>query len=464
MSEGSRPGAATADRPEPEPRSSAPATDDALPSLTREPQGDGRAEPIHEPSGWRRTFTALRHRDFSLLMGSALPHMLAIQMSMVAFGYLAFEMTGSATALGFMGLAWGIPMLVLSLPGGVIADRFPRRTILMITQTITGVAALISAALVYTGYLQLWHLFVVAMVQGTCFAMNMPARQAMTADIVGKEDLTNALALNNANMNLTRVGGPALAGFLIASPKIGVGGVFMLMAAAYVVVVATMSFIQGGRVRAGTSRRSGVEQLMDGLRYIRGSRALIMLLTLGFVPMLLGMHYQMLMPVFALGIHQVGAQGLGILSMSAGIGALMGSLALASLGNFSGKRRLQTITGVVFGLALVGFALAPSYYIALLALPIVGAASASYMALNNTLIMEHTPREFYGRVMSVYMMTFSLMPLASLPVARLADIIGAPITVAITGGILAFVVAAIAFVSKIQAAGSSARSSAGVSG
>jgi MFS family permease len=381
-----------------------------------------------EPTGpaWRRTFSALRHRDFALLMASALPHMTAMGMGMTAFGYLAYEMSGSATVLGLIGLAWGVPMLVLSLVGGVAADRFPRRTILMVTQTAIGVAALVNATLIFTGYLQLWHLFAVAVVQGTAFAFNMPARQALTADIVGHEDLSNALALSNANMNLTRVLGPALAGFLIASPYVGVGGVFALMASAYVFVVFTISRVKGGRTRAGSSR------------------PLLVLLSLGFIPMLLGMHYQTLMPVFALGLLKVGPEGLGLLSMAAGVGALVGSLALAAAGNFQHKQRIQALLGVGFGLGLVGFALAPDFLAAVVTLLVVGACAATYQALNNTLVMQATPREYYGRVMSVYMMTWSMMPLASVPVAAMADAFGARPTVAATGALLAVVVALIA--------------------
>lgn len=379
------------------------------------------------------------------MMLSALVHMLAMQMGMVASGYLAYELSGSATVLGLMGLAWGVPMLTLSLIGGVVADRVPRRTILMITQGTVGCGALVQAILIYGGLIQLWHMFAIALVQGTCFAFNMPARQALVADMVGQDDLPNAIALNNANMNLTRVFGPALAGFLIAAPAVGIAGIYGLMAAAYVFVVVTMSLVNAGRQRASNSRRSGREQLVEGLKFIRGSRQLLVLLTLGFVPMLLGMHYQMLMPVFALGLLRVGPEGLGILSMAAGIGALIGSLSLAVIGNVSYKRRLQTFLGIGFGLSLFAFALSSSFWLALVILPIVGATSAAYQSLNNTLVMENTPREFYGRVMSVYMMTFSLMPLATVPVARLADLIGARPTVAASGALLAYVVAVIAF-------------------
>ncbi|HEV8634321.1 MAG TPA: MFS transporter [Chloroflexota bacterium] len=410
----------------------------------------GGAAARAEPAGWRKTFASLRHPDFALMMAGTLPGTLAMQMGMVAFGYLAYEISGSATALGLIGLAWGIPMLFLSLIGGVVADRVPRRTILIVTQGTIGCAAVVNALLLYGGKLQLWHLYAVALVQGTAFAFNMPARQAMSAELVGKEDLSNAMALFNANMNLTRVVGPAIAGLLIALPQVGVSGVFGLMAAAYVLVILTFWRIRGGRTRAGANRGSGLQQLQEGLSYIRSNRKLIMLLTLGFLPMMLGMPYQLLMPVFALGVLRVGPEGLGMLNAASGIGALLGSLALASLGNFGGKARLQSITGIAFGLSLLGFALAPSYAAALLILPALGAASSAYMALNNTLVMENTPRQFYGRVMSVYMMTFSLMPLASVPFARLADEIGARPTLAAAGALLAYLVAVIAFGGRLR--------------
>ncbi|MBM4419921.1 MAG: MFS transporter [Chloroflexi bacterium] len=404
---------------------------------------------IRSQSGWARTFAAMRHRDFAMMMAGTLPAMLAMQMGMIATGYLAFALTGSATALGLMGLAWGIPMLSLSLIGGVVADRVPRRTILLATQATIGLAAVINAVLVHTGWLQIWHLYAVALLQGTAFAFNMPARQALSADIVGREDLANAMALFNSNMNLSRVVGPAIAGFLIAVPAIGIGGVFTMMAAAYVVVLLMFWQIRGGRERTGHGGGSGIEQLRVGLAYIGSNRKLLLFMTLGFIPLALGMPYQMLMPAFAAGVLNEGPEGLGLLNAAAGVGALIGTLALASLGNFAEKARLQTYIGITFGLSLLLFGLAPSFLAAMLILPILGGASASYMALNNTLVMEQTPREFYGRVMSVYMMTFSLMPLASVPFAALVDQIGARPTLAAAGALLAYIVAVVAFGNRI---------------
>jgi predicted MFS family arabinose efflux permease len=165
------------------------------------------------------------------------------------------------------------------------------------------------------------------------------------------------------------------------------------------------------------------------------------------------MPYQTLMPVFAIGVLDSGAQGLGMLNASAGVGALVGSLALASMGNVAWKKGLQTGMGLAFGLSLLAFAMAPTFVLALLVLLVLGGASAGYMALNNTLVMEATPPEYYGRVMSVYMMTFSLMPLASVPFAALADAFGPRPTLAAAGALLALTIAAIAFANRVVRTG-----------
>jgi MFS family permease len=393
-----------------------------------------------------RPLRALRHSGFRVLSASMVPHMLAMQMSTVALGYLAYELSGNATTLGLIGLGWGIPMLVLSLAGGVVADRFPRRAILLTTQATVGVSAVLGAVLLLTGVIQVWHIFVIALMQGTAFAFNMPARQALIADIVGSADLPSAIALSNSIMNFTRVVGPPVAGVLIGVPTVGINGVYVLMAALYVIVLLTLARLP--RTSApGRTRRSGWRDLVDGLRFIAGTPALVGLLALAFAPMFLGMPHQMLLPVFALGLLKAGPEGLGLLNMASGLGALGGSVGVSFLTGGRGQRLAQIGLGLAFGAGLVGFALSTQLIVAALLLAVVGAASAGYMSLNNALIMQVTPREFYGRVMSVYMMTFALMPLASLPAARLADLIGASTTVAGMGVLL---VAAIALVTLWQ--------------
>lgn len=377
----------------------------------------------------------LRFPSFRLLMIGMAPHMLAMQMSTVALGFLAYELSGSATALGLIGLGWGIPMVGLSLVGGVVADRFPRRTILLATQALIGLSALLAAVLLFTNMIQVWQIFLIALMQGTAFAFNMPARQALIGTLVGPTDLSGAVALNNTVMNTMRVLGPPLAGALIAWPVVGVQGVFLLIAVLYVVVVGTLWRLPRDAVQKA-ERRTGWQSLVEGLSFIRHSPVLVGLLALGFAPMFFGMPYQLLMPVFALGVLQAGPGGLGLLNMANGVGAVVGSLAVGFL-PVTGRRWLvQLVLGVSFGVGLIAFALSTTMWQAVLTLVVTGAASAGYMALNNSLILEAAPRAFHGRVTSVYMMTFALMPLASMPAARLVDTIGAAETVAAMGVLL----------------------------
>lgn len=389
---------------------------------------------------WQRTFESLKERDFRLLWLGMLPSTFAMQMGFVTNGYLAYDLTGSAAAVGFVTLGFGIPMLFLSLIGGVVADRFSKRQILMVTQATVGLAAAILATLVLTDLVRIWHMTLVALMMGTAFAFNMPARQAFVAELVGRERLTNAVALNNTGMNMARVVGPALAGALIGIHFVGIGGVFVIMAAMYVIVVLTISRLPDRGVQPNARDRSGLNALTDGLKYIRGNSVLMALMLLAFAPVMLGMSYQALMPVFAEDVFNVGPGGLGILMMVNGIGALIGSLGIATFGHLRRRGLLLMGLGVLFGGSLAAFAFSESMTVALLVLPVIGGSSAAYMALNMSLVMDYAEPEFHGRVMSVNMLTFSLMPLSVVPTGALVDIFGAPTVIGVSGLLLLAVV------------------------
>ncbi|MCX6020166.1 MAG: MFS transporter [Chloroflexi bacterium] len=386
---------------------------------------------------------SFKERDFLILWMGNLGSMTAMGMQQVAMGYLAYRLSGSATALGAVTLAWGVPQLIFSLVGGVVADRFPKRNLLITSQSVMFTVALINTILIATGMIQLWHLVMLGLVQGTVFAFNMPARQALVPALVGRDNLANAVALNNAGMNLTRVLGPSLAGYLISVPGIDVAGVYFTMALCYLVALGMLFQIPSSRGGRGQATKGSVsEQLTAGIRYIWGQPKLTVLLVAAFAVVLLGQPYQSLMPIFALKVHNVGSQGLGMLSAAAGIGAFLGSLVVAYISAYPRKEIVQSVAGLVFGVALLCFALAPTFQLALAMMLIVGAAGNMYMALNNTLIMINTEPSMYGRVMSVYMMTFAMMPLSSFPMSVLADAIGAPWTIAGAGVLTALAVAA----------------------
>jgi MFS family permease len=394
-----------------------------------------------------RLYPALAVRPYRLLWLGMLPGTLAWQMSVVATGYAALTVSGSAATLGLVSGAVGLPMLLLSLVGGVVADRLPRRIVLLMTQATLCVAAAVLTVLMAAGWLQVWHLIALGLVQGMAFSFNMPARQAYIAELVGQPLLRSAVALNNAGVNFCRIAGPALGGALLALPFVGIGGVFATMTLMYLVVIGTLLALPQSTAAAPAppgAGTSGRDQLLEGLRYLRGSPALLALLGMAFITIFFGMPYQQLMPVFSERVFLVGAAGLGVLMAASGVGSLAGSLAVAGLAGARQPALLQLGLGIGFGLALVAFALAPVYPLAVALLVVVGFTSSAYTTLNSTLIMSNTEPRLYGRVMSVYLLTFAVMPLAAVPMGWLAEQVGGRATVAGSGTLVALAVLAIA--------------------
>jgi MFS family permease len=376
-----------------------------------------------------------------------LPANIAFQMSQVAVGYAAFGLTGSAATLGIVSLASGLPQLFLGLVGGVAADRMSRRAVLLGTQSTLALAALGLAVLAISGWLQVWHLVVAGLVQGCAFAFNMPSRQALIGELVGPKLLRNAVALNNAGMNFNRIAGPSFAGILLSVPFIGIGGVFSTMTALYTLVTASLLRLPKSASDASSAsgrRKGGWEELLDGLRYVRSSPTLVALLSMALIPVVVGMPFQTLMPVFADHVYAVGAGGLGSMMAAVGAGALLGAVGVATMSEHQRPALVQLCLGVGFGISLACFAIAPSYPVALALLVVVGGTSAAYQALNNTLIMGNTEPRLYGRVMSVYMLTFAAMPLGTFPASWIADHVGVRVTVAGCGVIVALSVLAVA--------------------
>jgi MFS family permease len=415
---------------------------------------------------WRdralRWGSALRYPGFRLLWLSLMPGTLGMMMGVVAFGFVAYQLTGSATTLAVVNAGWGLPMVVCSPVAGVVADRFSRRHVLLVTQGVVGLSAVAACLLIVSGTVQVWQLLLVTLVQGVAFAFNMPARQALVAELVPREELANALAIQNAGLNFNRVAGPAIGGALLTLPAVGPAGVFAVMAVLYIVVLLALWRLppagrpgrvglpagpagsEAGRPAAVRARPSVVGQLGAGLTYVFGRPDLRRLLLLAFLPLLFGMPYQALMPAIAAQVFEVDAAGLGALLTANGLGALGGSIAVAGMvgaGVAARLARLQYLSGILFGSALAGFGLTQAFIPALALVAVVGGAAAAYTALNNTLLMGQTPAEYHGRVMGVYMMTFAAMPLSSLPAAWMAERIGLSPTLTLCGLVSAAVVA-----------------------
>ncbi len=398
-----------------------------------------------------RTFQALHNPHYRMLWLGMLSAFLTMNMQQVARGWLAYELTGSARALALVAISWGAPMLLFSLPGGVAADRFEKKHVMMASQLAGAFVAVGVALLVAFDLIEIWHLVVAGLIQGTGFAFNLPARQAIIRELVSNGELMNAVALNNAGMNLMRIVGPSLAGILIATPTVGVEGVYFVMTGFYFLAAITLARLPRTRARRlaaegrpAVERGSPLRQIRAGLAYVIANPNVRTLMALAFLPILIGFPYQILLPVMAgKEALDVGARGLGVMATAVGAGALVGSLVVASLGRFQRRALLQAFMGVGFGAGLAAFAGAPTLMLAIPALALVGFAADAYSSLNSTMIMTNTDPRFQGRVMSIYLMTFAAMPLGAAPLSGFADLIGVRETVLGMGIIVAAFIAAV---------------------
>jgi MFS family permease len=388
----------------------------------------------YQRKSWLTPLSSLQIRDFRWLWFGYFLFFHGMQSQMVAGGWLVYTMTSSPFALGLVSAGWGVPMLMLSLFGGAIADRRQKRNLLLVMQVGIFLTSLIITGLIQTDLIALWHLVVSSMIFGTFFAFIMPARQAFIVELVGKEEITNALALSSVAMNICRIGSPALAGLLLKF--IGIPGVYWMVTASYLIVVLTTVMIPPGGTMILRPNVPLMEDVLEGLRYVGGNATILILLIVAFVPIVVAMPYQMLMPVFVKTTFKAGETSLGLLMSAVGIGALSGSSLIAALGNFHRKGMLMLLSGMVFGVALVFFGLTNSLTPAFIYLLFVGGGNSMYITLTNTLLMSNTPQELIGRVMSLFMMTFGLMPLGVLPASALAEVFGAPPTVIVGGALL----------------------------
>jgi MFS family permease len=411
-----------------------------------EPGATGQAEPPRIARGGAtsrvtRLYPALGNSSFMLMWLGNMPATLAVMMNQVVSPYAAFTLSETAAVLGVVSLAQSLPMLLLSLVGGVAADRLSRRLVMIGSQIAQGLVAAALAFLGLAGSLQVWHIIAASFVQGAGFAFNMPARQAYIAELVPRSQLANAAALNNAGQNLCRVAGPALGGALLAIPGVGIGGACLSMAGMYAAALVSLFKLPGASRPVGDAGRAGgLTHVLEGLRYVRSSPQIMSLILMNLVVVVFGMPYQTLMPVVAERVFSAGAEGLGLLLAASGAGALAGAVVVASLSRFSRPGALQLGLAIGLGVALVVFALTRSFPVAVGLLVVVGFLFSSFSALNNSLLMANTEPRLTGRVMSFYLLTWGAMPLGSLPLAWLSDRTSAPLAIALGGGIVAVVV------------------------
>lgn len=394
-----------------------------------------------------KTFSALRIPAYRLLWVSSLFSTTGMQLQMFARGLLAYQLGGTAGAIGIVSLASAIPQLAFSMVGGTVADRFERRKLMILSQALTAVIAIVVSVMVYTHVMTITYLFMVGLIQGTIMSFSMPARTSFIPEVVGEKELMNAMALNNAGMNVSRIGTPSLAAALVAVSWIDLGGLYTIQSLLNVASLTLLFFLPaivkggvkavdrerlaGGIVAPAAPRRrrgSMAKDLGDGFRYVARSPILLTLLGIGLIPTLLGQSYQQFFPVFAKnvfgdGVHR-NAGALGFMGTMSGIGALAGSLTVASLAEYRRRTQIQLAAGVGFGLFLACFAVQSSFGAAVIALVGVGFMSSFLQSLNSTMLVSASDPEYYGRVMSLNMLTFSLMPIGTFIMGFVIDAIG----------------------------------------
>lgn len=351
----------------------------------------------------------------------------------VAQSWLVFELTKSAFLLGVVGFLGSIPMFVLSLFGGVLADRVDKRNILIFTQGAFMFLALLLAVLTQFKLITPLQIMLIALFNGIIMAFDAPARQSIVVELVGKKHLFNAITLNSVAFNSSRIVGPAIAGVLIS--VIGMSGCFYLNGVSFLAVIVALLCIKFDK---STTKKnsSALSDLKEGLIFIRGNRLILALVSMVAAVSLFGISYVILMPVFASQVLHTGVSGLGVLMSSTGIGALIGSLGLASLGDFKFKGRLLIGAVFLFSISLIIFSLSRNYVLSILALVLVGCSSFIPVALINTLLQINVPDEFRGRVMGLFMITFAgIMPFGNLISGSLAQSMGVSAALFICGSI-----------------------------
>ena len=395
--------------------------------------------------GLLRAITSLRQRNFRLFWCGQMISLIGSYMQSIGETWLVLELTHSAWQLGLVGALQAVPILLFSIFGGVFADRWPKRRVLLVTQAAAMIQALLLWALIATGTLQLWHLYVLALLLGLTNSLGRPASRAFVVEMVGREDLPNAVALNSSLSSLMRIVGPGLAGIIIAAS--GVTTLFLLNALSFLAVLVGLALIKSHELHAQArghrsvgERQNTWQSLREGVAYVWKTPAVLLLVLVVGLVLLFGSNFNVVLPLFATNVLHVGATGFGFLSAATGVGALLSGLWLAWSNQQPTIRRV--LTGMlVFGVLEAVFAVSHLYLLSLVLIAGVGFTEETFAMQAMTMIQTVAPDHLSGRVMSVQVLFFDgSLPLGYLLMGWLSALLGAPIAL-LTGALLSLLVA-----------------------
>lgn len=412
--------------PEPGPEAAAGSQ---VASVPQELTGQPRRVVVGSVS-WRATFAALRHRNFRLFFYGQLLSLIGTWMQSTAQGWLVYQLTGSKLLLGTVVAVGSAPMLLLSIWGGSVADRYSKRRIILWAQCWMMALALVLAALAASGRVQPWHILVLAALGGLAMAFDMPARQSFMVEMTSREDLMNAVSLNSSIVNGARVVGPAVAGFLMAHT--GVAVCFFLNGLSYLAVIASLLRMRLPPAPTLAAPRSAWAHVWEGVQYAAQHRRVRILLLLFAVVGIFGWSYAVLMPAFASEVLGVGERKYGALLSASGLGALTGALTVATFGNRVPHRWLILGGLWVFSAMLLALSLVRNYYLALGCMAVGGWGLLLYFSTTNTLIQTSVTDAMRGRVMGLWALVFGgMMPVGGMEAGILANLFGVPVTLAV---------------------------------
>lgn len=396
------------------------------------------------------TFSSLqRNPNFRLYWAGACTSNIGTWMQTVAQGWLVYVLTNSPFLLGVVSFAGAIPVLLFSLFGGVLADRFERRRLMVWTQTGMMILAFALWLLTILNVVTVWEIALIAFLNGIVMALNTPVRQSIISDLVPREDLQNAIAVNSMQFQTSRILGPALAGLALA--VIGPGWCFFLNALSFLAVIAAL-LIMDVPPLLPRKHPSVWKNMTEGIDYVWKQPIIFALLVVAAVPSLFGQVYQPMMPAIAISVLHVDATGLGLLQSAAGAGALLGAMAIASLTKNQHRGRIMLAALLLFGIALILFGLSLQMLLALAFVFVVGFASMAYSALNQTFLQTLADEELRGRVLSLLTLTtFGFQPLGALLAGVVAERAGVG-TALVIGGIICIATIAVVQIKRPQLA------------
>ena len=392
-------------------------------------------EMIKESTGLKHIFRSLKYRNFRLFYGGQGISLIGTWIQHTAMPWLVYEVTDSVFLLGVVAFTGQIPTLILGSFAGVLTDRWNRYHILIITQILAMTQALILAALIFFGNIEVWHIIVLSILLGCINAFDIPARQSFLVEMVeDKKDLGNAIALNSTMVNGARLIGPSIAGILIAT--VGEGPCFLVNGLSYIMVIASLLSMKISPRKILSSSASFGKDLREGFRYTFGFPPIKFIILLLALVSLTGLPYSVLMPVYAKEVLQGGPHTFGFLMGATGLGAMTGAIYLASRRTIQGLERVIPLAAAVFGIGLIAVSVSRIFPVSLAIMVITGIGMMLGLASSNTILQTIVDDDKRGRVMSIYTMAFmGTTPFGSLFAGTLASILGVPVTLAIGGSV-----------------------------